>query len=819
MAPGSFNMLQFSHLQKITKGKIISAFQDRPIITLTIDSRKAVVNEGTLFFAINGDRNDGHQYIPDLYKKGIRQFIVSQDVDASLLIEANILRVKCSIDALQAIAVFHRSLFKFPVIGITGSNGKTIIKEWLYQILSPDYNIVKNPGSYNSQVGVPLSVWQMQSHHQLAIFESGISMPGEMEKLQRIIQPTLGLFTNIGTAHDEGFDSLSTKINEKLKLFTHVEKLIYCKDHKDVEIEINKLNIPALSWGFSEGADVNINKKQDHYEVIYNHKSFKISLRFTDQAFVENVFHCVTVMLHFGYSPEILQERINNLQSVPMRLELKEGINQSQVIDDTYNNDLGGLQISLDFLASQQQKKKKRLILSDILQSGLADEILVKKVADVVHKSQVNFFVGIGPALTKYQKYFSTPAAFYESIDAFLTQFQIEEIQQEIILIKGARRFKFEKIVAHLQKKVHGTVMEIDLGAMVHNLNFFKSKLNPGTKIMVMVKAFAYGSGSNEVASLLQYHKADYLGVAYADEGVDLRKNNITLPIMVMNPSEESFQSMQVYDLEPEIYSFKILHALLDFLNGKTCKVHLKLDTGMHRLGFEKSQLDELIDLLSANPHLHVASIFSHLAGADEPEHDEFSRQQSQSFIFAAEKISKALSHKPLLHILNSPGILRLPNLQMNMVRLGIGLYGVDPTSDKMGGHLIPVATLKTVISQIKTITPGETIGYGRKGRAEKAMTLATIAIGYADGFSRAFSRGIGEVVINSKRARVVGNVCMDMTMIDVTGIDAKEGDQVVVFGKSLPIQEIAHKINTIPYEILTSTSERVKRIFVSEGI
>jgi alanine racemase len=475
------------------------------------------------------------------------------------------------------------------------------------------------------------------------------------------------------------------------------------------------------------------------------------------------------------------------------------------------------LQISLDFLNNQQQKSDRTLILSDILQSGLQDEELVNRVAQLVNQTRIKRFIGVGPVLSKFPKKFSVPSQFFGSTDLFLESLHSENFQHEIILVKGARAFQFEKIVSRLQRKVHGTVMEVDLSALVFNLNYFKSKLTPETKLMVMVKAFAYGSGSVEVANVLQYHKIDYLGVAYADEGVELRKNNIMLPIMVMNPSEEGFHSMLHYNLEPEMYGFKILNEFISFLNGRSWKIHLKIDTGMHRLGFEEESIDDLISILHKNKNLQVASIFTHLAGSDEAEHDRFSKTQAELFQKCARKISSAISYEPILHVLNTPGILRLPELQFDMVRLGVGLYGVDPTLDQHPLKL--VATLKTVVSQIRKIETGESIGYSRKGRTEKPMTIATIAIGYADGYSRAFSRGAGEVFVNGKRAKVVGNVCMDMTMIDVTDISVKEGDEVIIFGEQLPIQKVAESINTIPYEILTNTSERVKRVFVAESI
>lgn len=812
-------MILFSNLEVITGGKNLRLTKEEGIVALHTDSRKAIGTDGAVFFAIRGIHHDGHRYLHALYDKGVRQFIVEHESDElNSLKEANILLVDSSIHALQTMVSYHRSQISIPVIGITGSNGKTIVKEWLFQLLSADYKIAKNPGSYNSQLGVPLSVWQLQAHHELGIFEAGISMPGEMEKLAAIIQPTIGIFTNIGSAHDEGFSTRKEKIKEKLKLFNSCKLVIYCKDHSAIDEVITETGLPALSWGAATTSGIQVKAREGKFVVSLKGTSFDITLPFSDKASVENCFHCIALLIHLGYGPREIQERIQLLESVPMRLELKEGINQSQIIDDTYNNDLGGLQISLEFLANQNQKNKKRLILSDILESGLPDNELAKQIADLALKNNIQSFIGIGKILSSNKEYFPAHYQFYSSTQEFLTQFDLNSIQQEMILVKGARVFHFENIIERLQRKVHGTIMEIDLGAVVHNLNFFKALIKPSTKLMVMVKAFAYGSGSTEIANLLQYHKADYLGVAYADEGVELRKNNIALPIMVMNPSEESFGTLLEYKLEPEIYSFKILHRFILFLRGRGSQIHIKLDTGMHRLGFEFKDLEELIKILTEHRYLKVASVFSHLAGADEATHDSFSEEQAMHFKQAADKISTALGYKPLYHILNSPGILRLPRFQFDMVRLGIGLYGVDPTPDKIEG-LKPVATLKTMISQIKHIQPGETIGYGRKGKAEKPLTIATVAIGYADGFSRAFSRGAGKVLIKGQLAPVIGNVCMDMTMVDVTHISVQEGDEVIVFGNELPIQQVAQAINTIPYEILTNTSERVKRVFVAESI
>jgi Alr-MurF fusion protein len=812
-------MILFSQLESITPGKILILEKDQSIISIITDSRKAVESEGSVFFAIKGSNHDGHLFLNELYRKGIRQFVVEKEpTDPSLFPGANIYLVTSAVAALQALVAYHRATLSTPVIGVTGSNGKTIVKEWLFQLLSPDYKIAKNPGSYNSQLGVPLSVWQLQPHHGLGIFEAGISLPGEMEKLAEIIRPTIGLFTNIGSAHDEGFSSVDQKIEEKLKLFSAAKVIIYCKDHKRIDQAVERAELTSLSWGFSSTSGIQIKGEASPFTFSFKGLSFSLVVPFTDKASLENCFHCIAVMIHLGYKAKDIQERIQLLQSIPMRLELKEGINQSQIIDDTYNNDLAGLQISLQFLTHQHQKRTKRLILSDILQSGLPDEELVRQIALLVSKNNVQQLVGIGKTLSKHRAHFPANSLFFESTDDFLSNFNTELIQQEIVLVKGARTFQFEKIIEKLQRKVHGTVMEIDLGAVVKNLNFFRSRLKPSTKIMVMVKAFAYGSGSAEIANLLQYHKVDYLGVAYVDEGIDLRKNNIDIPIMVMNPSEESFGNLLPCQLEPEIYNFKILSSYIRFLNGRNSKIHLKLDTGMHRLGFGANDLAELIQVLKSNVNLKVASIFTHLAGADEKAHDDFSTQQIIRFQKEADQISSALGYRPLYHALNSPGILRLPQFQMDMVRLGIGLYGVDPTEEKIEA-LKPVARLKTIISQIRTVNPDETIGYGRRGQVSRVSKIGTIAIGYADGFSRAFSRGVGKVLVKGTLVPVIGNVCMDMTMIDLTDVEATEGDEVIVFGPELPIQEVADSINTIPYEILTNTSERVKRIFIAESI
>jgi alanine racemase len=814
--------MNFSALEKISGGRILQLTKDHAITYLITDSRKVLVSEEALFFAITGERNDGHQFVPSLYQSGIRQFVIEKSFDCSSYPEANFILAPSAIQVLQSIVAFHRQQFSIPLIGVTGSNGKTIIKEWLYQLLSPDYRIVKNPGSYNSQIGVPLSVWQLQGSHQLGIFEAGISQANEMEKLEAIIRPSIGLFSNLGSAHDKGFASREEKLEEKLKLFTESETIVYCKDQSEVAKQIEKFygNKNLLSWGKADSAAVRIRNNEGTSRIKWRNEEYSFALPFRDSASVENIHHCIVILFHFGLLPEQIQERILQLKGIPMRMELKQGINHCQIIDDTYNNDLGGLQISLEFLAGQQ-KKNKTLILSDVLQSGLSNEELIFRIEELVLKSGVNHLILVGNEFSKNQKgwkKFKGKLSFHLSTDDFIKKINRDDFQNEIILVKGARSFRFERIVQLLQRKIHGTVMEIDLGAMIHNLNYFKSKLKPGVRLMAMVKAFAYGSGSEEVASLLQYHRVDYLGVAYSDEGIELRKSQITLPIMVMNPSEESFPALLEYNLEPEMYNLRILHSFAQFLDGRKAKVHFKIETGMHRLGFDEADLTEAIQFLKQHTNIIIASIFSHIAGADESQHDEFTGEQGLLFNKLSLRLMNELKIKPIRHLLNTPGILRFPDLQFDMVRLGIGLYGVNPTETKEYS-LRPVPTLKSIISQIKVIKAGESIGYGRKGRAKEEMRIATIAIGYADGYSRAFSQGKGMMLVNGKRAPVVGNVCMDMTMIDITSVDAKEGDEVIVFGEGLSIYEVAAMVHTIPYEILTNTSERVKRVFWAEGI
>lgn len=804
-----------------------------PVIRhLLIDSRKVSHAESSLFFALKGERNDGHRYIPELYEKGVRAFVVSDPVsDTERFPQAAFITVKDTLSALQALCGYHRQQFSCDVLAITGSNGKTVVKEWLFQLLREDRNIVRSPRSFNSQVGVPLSVWEMNEEHTLGIFEAGISRPWEMEKLEAMIRPTLGLITNVGDAHSENFEGLEDKVNEKLNLFIHSKLLFYCKDYLVIQDALGKhpglKHVAVFSWSRKTRADLQIGKlTREHGETeiqgIYKNEFVRIRIPFTDEASIENAIHCWCVLLHFGVPHEEISSRFRYLSPVAMRLELKEGMNHCSVINDSYNSDLGSLSVALDFLNQQKQHPGKTLVLSDILQSGKDEKRLYEEVAELVHKKGVSRLIGIGPAISRHTGLFTIKKEFFPDTAAFLGSYTPEKFHNESILLKGARAFGFEEISRVLQQKAHETVLEINLNALVHNYNYFRSKLRADTKVMAMVKAFSYGSGSFEIANALQFHRIDYLAVAYADEGIELRKAGITMPVMVMNPEVQSYDSMVQYNLEPEIFSFKVLSLFDEAVkrygsrDGKPFKVHLKLDTGMRRLGFEEQELNELIVRIKNNRLLQVSSVFSHLAASDEQEHDDFTRLQIRKFSEMCEKLKPHFEQPFLRHILNSAGIIRFPDAQFEMVRLGIGMYGVAFDKNEQG-KLQHVSTLRTTISQIKQVKAGDTVGYSRKGKAEKDITIATVPIGYADGLSRKLGNGKGKMIVHGKPAHVVGNVCMDMCMIDISGIPANEGDEVIVFGKEYPIVEVAQDLDTIPYEVLTNVSRRVKRVYYQE--
>jgi alanine racemase len=790
------------------------------IDNVSIDSRSLQNNEKTLFFALVGPNNDAHIYISSLIEKGVRCFVVTHIPD-ELSNKATFLVVENTLDALQRYAAYHRSLFKFPVFGLTGSNGKTIVKEWLNFLLNPDFNIIRSPKSYNSQVGVPLSVISINDKHNLGIFEAGISKMNEMEKLETIIKPTIGIITNIGSAHDEGFEDLEKKIKEKLKLFKHSKLIIYQKN-KVIDTLIES-KIKTFSWSFDdETADVFIVKKAIEEKTIlqirYGKDNFEVQIPFQDEASVENAVTCLMVLLSFKYDKKTIQNRMQWLYPVEMRLKVKNGINNTTLIDDSYSSDFQSLKIALDFLESQKQYKNKTLILSDIFQSGLSNEELYTKVAQLIKNNKINRVIGIGETISAFKHKLTNCITFKNTADFFLN-FNYLNFVNETILIKGARHFQFEEIVAALEEKTHETVLEINLNSISHNLSFFKSKLKPTTKMMVMVKAFGYGNGGFEIAKLLEHHKVDYLGVAFADEGIALKNAGIMLPIMVLNPETTSFPAIIQHHLEPEIYGLKGLNAFLKIAEKRKLKhfpIHIKLDTGMHRLGFEEGNLDELIATLKGNKFVTVKSILSHMATSDDLEHQEFAHSQIDLFEKLSSKLMAELQIKPIRHILNTSGISNFPEAQYDMIRLGIGLYGVSNDVEEQK-YLENVGTLKSIISQIRTIQAGESVGYGRRFVAEKPTKIATIPIGYADGISRHWGNGVGFVTINDQKATIVGSICMDMLMVDSTEINCKEGDSVIIFGQSPTVTFIAEQLQTIPYEILTSISQRVKRIFYRE--
>lgn len=801
------------------------------IDNVSIDSRSLQNNEKTLFFALNGPNYDAHHYIPELIAQGVRNFVVTK-IPEDLLEKATFLVVKDTKIALQKFAEYYRSLFDFPIIGITGSNGKTIVKEWLNFLLSPDYNIIRSPKSYNSQIGVPLSIIAINEKHNLGIFEAGISTVNEMQALQKIIQPTIGILTNIGSAHDEGFENIGEKIKEKLRLFKDVKVLIYNKN-KSIEqffpsLEISHHNRETsarklFSWSFKDkGADVFILKSTSLDKTVlhiqFKKEIFDVKVPFLDDASIENAIHCLMVMLYFEYPVATIESRLHLLYPVEMRLKVKNGINNTTLIDDSYSSDFQSLKIALDFLESQKQHKKKTLILSDIFQSGLSNEELYARVSQLVISNKIHRVIGIGETISNFKNKFVNCVTFKSTAD-FIENFEQLNFENETLLVKGARSFEFEKIVALLEEKTHETVLEINLNAISHNLNFYKSKLKPTTKLMVMVKAFGYGSGGFEIAKLLEHHQVDYLGVAFADEGISLKMSGIKTPIMVLNPENTSFRAIIQHQLEPEIYCMKGLNAFLKITEEKKLKhypVHLKLDTGMHRLGFEEEDLPKLIDTLKNTPSIKVKSILSHLATSDDLENSDFAEQQIALFEKLSQKIMTQLDIHPIRHILNTSGISNFGKSQYDMVRLGIGLYGISNDSNEQK-YLENVGTLKSVISQIRTIEKGESVGYSRKFVATKTTKIATIPIGYADGISRSWGNEVGYVMINNQKAPIVGSICMDMLMVDCTGIVCTEGNSVIIFGQNPTVKTIAEKTNTIPYEILTSISQRVKRVFYRE--
>lgn len=804
---------------------------------LLIDSRKIVFPATSLFFAISGPRRDGHQFIKEVYERGVRSFVVRKGFDHSPYPDASFLQVENVLQALQQLAAYHRSRFSIPVIGITGSNGKTIVKEWLYQLLQHDHVIVRSPRSYNSQVGVPLSVWQLHERHTLGIFEAGISTTGEMEQLAAIIQPTTGVFTNLADPHSEGFENLRQKAMEKAMLFRNSRSLVFGRDGLQQQLDPDGAdkNFFAttqdfFSWSRESAATLSVTTEQRTENstlitAVCRGETVTITIPFTDRISIDNAITCWSVMLQMHYPASVISERMLLLEPVDMRMQLKKAINNCYLLNDSYSNDLSSLDLAIEHLQQQAGKHRTTLILSDILQSGQYEEALYRDIAAQLTVRGIHRFIGIGPAISRCKELFHTSAVLdkigiYPSTESFLQQVSTQDFSNEYILLKGARVFAFERISAMLEQKVHQTVMEINLTAMVHNLKQYQQQLKPATKLMAMVKAFSYGSGSAEVARILQFHKVDYLAVAYADEGVELRKAGISLPIMVMNVDAAGFDSLVSYDLEPEIYSFPIYQAFHHYLDQQGIQqfpVHIKFNTGMNRLGFEVEEAVSLAQLLHTQQTMAVKTVFSHLVASETSDHDRFTETQVSRFNEACNSLQQILGYHFVRHIANTAAIFRYPQYQFDMVRLGIGLYGVD-SADGDSLSLQTVATLRSTIAQLRPVKAGESVGYNRKGVLQRDSLIATIRIGYADGFGRELGNGRASVYVNGQLAPVVGNVCMDMTMIDVTGIaGVKEAMEVEIFGKHLPVQQVAKWAGTIAYEIMTGISQRVKRVYLEE--
>ena len=820
-----------SSIENIEKVLGAKRFGDRSaqIDWILTDSRSLCFPEETLFFALKTKRNDGHKYLPELYERGVRNFVVGElPADMKSFQDANFLQLANPLKGLQKLAEKHREQFQIPVIGITGSNGKTIVKEWLYQLLSPDRVVTRSPRSYNSQIGVPLSVWLMNERTELAIFEAGISEMGEMEALQTIIKPTVGILTNIGGAHQENFFSLQDKCMEKLTLFKDCDVIIYDGDNELISSCVAKSLFTSreIAWSKKDNERplfIESIQKGEHATTIkyrYLGMPNEFSIPFIDDASIENSLHCLAVALYMMVSPEQITERMARLEQIAMRLEVKEGKNGCVLINDSYNSDLASLDIALDFMSrrSDDKEKKRTLILSDMLETGQSGKLLYRQVAELVHSRGVEKIIGVGEEIRTAAARFEIEKYFFRTTEELLESDLLAGLRNEVILVKGSRAFHFDRISDRLELKVHETILEVNLGAMVENLNHYRAMLrHPETKVICMVKASAYGAGSYEIAKTLQEHHVDYLAVAVADEGSELRKAGITSSIIIMDPELTAFKTMFDYKLEPEVYNFHLLDALIKAAEKEgitNFPIHVKLDTGMHRLGFGIDEIPLLIRRLKAQNAVIARSVFSHFVGSDSPQFDSFTRQQIELFEKGSQELQAAFSHKILRHICNTAGIERFPGAQFDMVRLGIGLYGVSPIDNSI---IHNVSTLKTTILQIRDVPAEDTVGYSRKGHLERPSRIAAIPIGYADGLNRHLGRGNAYCLVNGKKAPYVGNICMDVCMIDVTDIDCREGDQAIIFGDDLPITVLSDKLDTIPYEVLTSISTRVKRVYYQD--
>ena len=791
------------------------------IMEYSIDSRSVVTPEHTLFFALTGNNHNGHDYIRTLYSDGMRAFVISEfREEFNQLTGANFIVVENVLTALQQLAAHHRQHTQAEVIGITGSNGKTVVKEWLYQLLVNDHAVYRSPRSYNSQVGVPLSLLGIDPKTEIAIIEAGISLKGEMQHLQQMIQPTIGIFTHLGDAHGENFASKEEKLAEKAQLFTSCQWVI---GQTGEALEYIKTRVPSttsfLLWGEDPKADIHVktmNIALGHREVqvTFGNKHFILDIPFPDIASYENCMNAVSILLLKQYSPNVIISRVQQLSAIAMRMEIKDGINNCTLVNDYYNSDPSSFQLALNILATQDASKERVVILSDFMDTGKSGDDLYPSIAETLRQANISLFIGIGKHLSEHRHDFAANSRFYEDTEHFLRQEERDNFNNQIILIKGARAFQLEYIAGFLQKQSHSTILEVDLDAMVHNLNHFRSLTD--AHIAVMVKAFSYGSGSREIASLLQYHRVDYLMVAFADEGIELRAAGITIPIAVMNPEREAFDNMIMFNLEPEIYALDILEDFNQALNKHGIKrfpVHIKLNTGMNRSGFDDQDIPQLLEFFGTERSVYIRSIFSHRAGSDETMHDEFTLGQIHLFERMTERIQTQFNYKIWRHILNSAGIERFPQYHFDLVRLGIGLHGISATN----AQLQAVSSFKTYISSIRNVPEGQSIGYGRKSYTTRPSRIAVIPVGYADGLNRHLSNRAGNVFVKGKRVPIIGNICMDTCMIDITDTDATIGDEVEIFGKHIPVSELAEQLGTIPYEILTGISFRVKRVYYKE--
>ncbi|MGC6533299.1 MAG: bifunctional UDP-N-acetylmuramoyl-tripeptide:D-alanyl-D-alanine ligase/alanine racemase [Flavobacteriales bacterium] len=798
--------------------------QDASFARLATDSRKLHFPGDTLFVALKGPRHDGHEYTLSAYEAGVRLFLTQHKME--LPGDATQVVVTDSLRGLQALAAAHRHRHNLPVVGITGSNGKTVVKEWLNLLLAAHFSVVRSPRSYNSQVGVPLSVWNLGPNHEMALFEAGISQPGEMRALANLIGPSHVVLTNVRDAHLEHFVDRQALAREKALLCVDAHTVVYCADYPHWKRAFADLDIVpprALSWTLRNNeARWCVSKvAPGRYALVSKERTVHLDLPDGDEASLENAIHAVVLSLDLGLEPATLQPVLRRLDAVPMRLELLEGKRDCTLLSDVYSSDPASLEIALDALERHAEDRPKVAVLSDMEQTGQPPKVWAEELSDTLEEHGITHVLGVGPQITAHADAFAAEVHAYPDTATLIAGGRLDQLRGAAVLIKGSRKHALEKVTAALSRRTHDTLLEVDLTAAEHNYHYFRSRVKPAVRMMAMVKASGYGAGAGELAQLLAFNQVDYLAVAYVDEGVMLRQAGVSVPIMVMNPERSALDAMLQHRLEPEVYSWNTLEGVLGALEERPqeapLSIHIKLDTGMHRLGFEPEDLEQLGTRLAQTPNLWVATTFTHLSAADDPNATDWSLQQLDRFQASYDRLVATLGYRPLRHALNTAGMLTLDEqYQFDMVRLGIGLYGVSPV-EHARKDLLPVNTLRTVISQVKTLPAGEPVGYGRSHVAAHPQQVATLPLGYADGLPRALSNGIGEVWIAGQRCKILGRVCMDMTMVDVTGLEVEEGDEVEVFGRHLPVEEVAAAAGTISYEILAAIPQRVRRVYVQD--